>query len=101
MGMNYTSFFSRNFDDILNDIQIESNVNRPYGLEVVKKSSEKFFIESSILLKFDRNGDIIRYYEMFRDITNRKKAQILEQQFKDKLENHYFIINVPLSFPTN
>ncbi|MHA1805304.1 MAG: PAS domain-containing sensor histidine kinase, partial [Promethearchaeota archaeon] len=46
----------------------------------------KIFLELSIDLKMDDNEKVIGYHGLMRDITEQKKAEILEKKFKKELE---------------
>ena len=64
-------------ENSLNDLQFE----------VIRKDGEKRVHQTSVNLIHDSRGKIIGYRGIVRDITKKKKAEELEQKFKEQLED--------------
>jgi len=52
----------------------------------IKKNGERIFEESSVYLKFNSQSEIIGFKGLIRDITERKKTEILRRKFQQELE---------------
>ncbi|MFX1600628.1 MAG: PAS domain S-box protein, partial [Promethearchaeota archaeon] len=55
--------------------------------EITKKNGKKLFVESSVYLRYDPNGEIIGFKGFVRDITERKKIEQQLENSKEKYKN--------------
>jgi PAS domain S-box-containing protein len=58
-----------------------------FDYEISTKDGEKKYHESSIYLRYNSEGEIIGLRGLVRDISERKKIEVLREKFKEKLEN--------------
>ena len=59
--------------------------------KIKKKNNDKVYVETSLSEKYNSNGEKIGYFGIMRDITEQKKAEELENRFRDKLEKEVSI----------
>ncbi|MFX1573720.1 MAG: PAS domain S-box protein [Promethearchaeota archaeon] len=74
---------------VFNNLYKAGEGSHLFDHEVIKKSGEKLFVESSVYLRYDSNGKIIGFRGLVRDITDRKKA---EQELKESEEKYRALI---------
>ncbi len=72
--------------NILTNLNVTEIPDIPFEFKIIKKNGEKITIETSITKKYDLNNNIIGYFGIFRDITERKKIEDLQNKFREKLE---------------
>ncbi len=91
LGLNYRKFMdeqgARHAFERLNYVYKTENSLNDLQLEVIRKDGEKRFHQTSVNLIHDSRGKIIGFQGIVRDITEKKKAEELEQKFKEQLED--------------
>ncbi|MHA1725740.1 MAG: PAS domain-containing sensor histidine kinase [Promethearchaeota archaeon] len=89
-NMNLFDLCDKSYRDFLKNaiyfVRAKKSHLKSVQIQVNLKNSSKIFLEMSIDLKMDENGDIIGYHGLIRDITEQKKAELLEKKFKEELE---------------
>ncbi len=62
-----------------------------FEYKIKTKNKKKKFIEISISLMYDSEGTKIGFFGIAKDITQRKRAELLEERFKEQLEEEVVI----------
>jgi len=91
LGQNYKKFMDdqtalQTFKGFNYVYETEKSLN-DLQFEITRKNGEKRVNQSSVYLIYDSKGNIIGYRGFIRDITEKKRAEELEQKFKEQLEN--------------
>ncbi|HEY0090730.1 MAG TPA: PAS domain-containing sensor histidine kinase, partial [Candidatus Lokiarchaeia archaeon] len=90
MGMNYKSYMSEESSErtykVFNDVFRTNNPCKNFEYEFIKKNREKIFVEISVYLKIDSENHKIGFYGLVRDITEKKREELLKEKFKEQLE---------------
>ena len=55
-------------------------------LQFLKKNGKKIYIETSLSSKLNSSGELIGYFGIVRDITERKYVEFLKEKFREELE---------------
>lgn len=86
MGKNYKEILIKENSDIP---VIDFNKIKSFNLQiqVYKKNGEKIFIETSISLKKDSEGNSVGYFGIIKDITQKKEKEFIEKKFRKRLES--------------
>jgi PAS domain S-box-containing protein len=69
-----------------NNLYKEGKGSTLFDFVQIKKNGERVYEESSIYLKFNSQGEIIGFKGLIRDISERKKGEILKRKFTKQLE---------------
>ena len=69
-----------------NNLYKEGKGSTLFDFVQIKKNGERICEESSVYLKFNSQGEIIGFKGLIRDITERKKTEILRRKFQQELE---------------
>ncbi len=69
-----------------NNLYKEGKGSTLFDFVQIKKNGERIYEESSVYLKFNSQGEIIGFKGLIRDITERKKTEILRRKFQQELE---------------
>ncbi len=92
LGYSMDALIGKNYADLIdkkNAQKVYTHYNSVYRsiaenntleYEAFKKNGEKIFIDTSAYLRYDSEGNIIGFYGLARDITERKKAAIIIEQ---------------------
>jgi PAS domain S-box-containing protein len=105
MGKNYTNYVDektgKEVFKVVNNVfksesglQVESRfrellkikVQNTIEFEFIRKNREKIFVETSVYIKKDSEGNRIGFYGLVRDITEKKREEFLREKFSEKLE---------------
>ncbi len=90
IGKNFKQFTDKETGEML--LNTYKNIfNIGFGIqaldyEIVNKRGEQIFLETSAYLKYDNEGNKIGFHGVLRDITDRKKSEVLKEEFSKKLE---------------
>ena len=63
-----------------NSVYTSTAENNTLEYEALKKNGEKIYIDTSAYLRYDPEGKIIGFYGLGRDITDRKKSELIIEQ---------------------
>ncbi len=90
-GMNYRNIMNKESAKIIfnvfNTVFKTNNIYRSAEFEIKNKYGKRIVLDSNIYLKYDSTGKKIGFRGLARDITERKKSEILRERFAEKLEN--------------
>ncbi len=79
LGLNYKTFTdkenSNKLNHFFNDVFKQQQPIKGVEWELIRKDQEKRFMESSVSLKRDENGNTTGFCGILRDVTNRKQAE--------------------------
>jgi PAS domain S-box-containing protein len=95
MGMNNRQYMSpetaRLVYETFHEVYRTGNPKRDFEWELIRKDGTKRFVEVSVSLMRNKQGQAIGFYGIARDITERKRAEEEERNFrraKDKVLDH-------------
>ena len=87
MGMNYKEFLdtrnARKVSIAFNQVYKTGKPLKMFNWELTTQKGSKVFVETSISLLNDRNGEPVRFHGIVRDITERKQAENLQNAVYD------------------
>lgn len=69
-----------------NDLYVQGKGFKILEYQQIHNNKNKYYLESSIYLKFDSNDNIIGFKGVVRDVSERKKSEALRKEFNQKLE---------------
>jgi len=90
LGLNYSNIMDKETaEEIFNVFNkvFKTNIRRSSEFEIKTKYGKRIIIDTYIDLKYDNTGKKIGFNGLARDITERKKAEVLRERFTEKLEN--------------
>jgi len=89
-NMNFTKLYSTETASeifhVYNDLYLKGKGFKLFEAEFLQKNGDKSFHESSIYLRYNPNSEIVGYKGFLRDISERKKVEILREKFNKNLE---------------
>jgi len=92
LGYSSNELIGKNYADLLdkknsqkvythyNNVYTSKAENNTLEYEAFKRNGEKIYIDTSAYRRFDAEGKIIGFYGLGRDITERKKSEIIIEQ---------------------
>jgi PAS domain S-box-containing protein len=99
IGLNYTRYMEENtikkVKKVFNNVYNTEVSHTAFQYEVLRKNKEKIFIETSVYLKFDSDGNKVGYCGLLRDITAKiKSEQVILTEIKklkelDQIKNKF------------
>ncbi|MHA1291581.1 MAG: PAS domain-containing sensor histidine kinase [Promethearchaeota archaeon] len=91
IGMNFSQFVDKTNKEKLfhhyNNIYLSGIEQVNFEYEAIKKNGKKVYIDTSAYLRYDKNGNKVGFYGLCRDITEKKKAEILIKEEIRKLKD--------------
>ena len=93
LGFSKEDLLGRNYKEIL-DLKEEKKIDQiieeglkedSYEFEIKRKDGNKIIIETSLVFRKEKEI-VVGYFGIFRDITSRKKIELLEKKFREELE---------------
>jgi len=95
MGMNYREFMERQtaraLYKIFNNVYRTEQPTKAFDWEIIRKDGTKRFVEASISLRFDSNGDPTGFRGITRDITERKEAEEEIKRYSRRVQALYTV----------
>ena len=101
IGSNFSKFCDIKTKEYLKR-ELKDLYNQGTGFKIleyqqVDKNRRKSYLESSIYLKYDSNDKTIGFKGVIRDISERKKAEVLQKKFNHKLEEEVELRTIELA----
>jgi len=95
MGMNYREFMDREtaraLYKIFNNVYRTEQPTKTFNWEIIRKDETRRFVEASISLRFDSNGDPAGFRGITRDITERKRAEQEVERYARRVHALYTV----------
>ncbi|MCK4281222.1 MAG: PAS domain-containing sensor histidine kinase, partial [Candidatus Lokiarchaeota archaeon] len=91
IGKNYADFVDKKYIkmlfEIFNQVYREEVPSARFEIEDIRYDGEKLIYEGTCNIKLDSNGKKIGFYSLTRDITERKRTEVLREKFTEQLKN--------------
>lgn len=87
IGKTYEHLLLEKFNSNIDDIIEEGMIEDTYEFQLKKKDNSLITVETSLVKKESSEGEHEGYFGLIRDVSEKKKAQLLEMEFRERLEN--------------
>lgn len=90
VGMNYQKFFAEGYVKkafkSFNSVYRTEKMQKVIDCKIIRKNGTKRDIQFSVSLKQDSKNKKIGFFGIIRDVTERKKMEVLKEKFTEQLE---------------